>query len=199
VRSVLADAEFRSDLDTFMGRNQIVALGRTASLSRVALLLTCPGVPDLYQGTELWDLSLVDPDNRRPVDFDLRRQLLDELAGADASAVLARADEGAPKLWLIARLLDLRARLPELFGTSEYTPLAATGAKARHAVAFARGRLAVVVPTLPVGLAGTWGDTTVELPPGRWEDVLTGSWYGGGAPVEMAALHASFPAAVLTS
>ncbi len=199
VHAVLADAEFRGDLDTFMGRNQIVALGRIASLARVALLLTSPGVPDLYQGSELWDLSLVDPDNRRPVDFALRQRLLEEIQPAGAADVLARADEGAPKLWLIARLLGLRARRAELFSTSEYAPLAATGTKSRHAVGFARERLVVVVPRLPVGLGGAWGDTTIELPAGRWEDALTGAAHDGGAPVPVGALLAAFPVAVLTS
>ena len=199
VHAVLADAEFRGDLDTFMGRNQVVALGRMASLARVALLLTSPGVPDIYQGSELWDLSLVDPDNRRPVDFELRDRLLQEIDSADAAAVQARADDGAPKLWLIARLLGLRARHPDLFAAADYAPLLAAGTKARHVVAFARGRLAVVVPTLVVGLGGAWGDTTIVLPAGRWKDALTGSAVTGGKPVEVASLLAGFPVAVLTS
>ncbi len=111
----------------------------------------------------------------------------------------ARADDGAPKLWLIARLLGLRARHPDLFATTDYAPLPAAGSKARHVVAFARGRLAVVVPTLVVGLGGAWGDTSIELPPGRWKDALTGSASDGGTPIEVANLLAGFPVAVLTS
>jgi (1->4)-alpha-D-glucan 1-alpha-D-glucosylmutase len=199
VRSTLADAEFRTDLDTFMGRNQIVALGRTASLARIALLLTCPGIPDLYQGSELWDLSLVDPDNRRPVDFEARQRLLSDVENAGAAAALARSDEGAPKLWLIARLLALRTARPELFEGTGYRPLEASGAKARHVVGFARGRVAVVVPVLLVGIAGSWGDTTIQLPAGRWEDALDGSWHDGRSPVALERLLGTFPVAVLTS
>ncbi|MGH7763136.1 MAG: malto-oligosyltrehalose synthase, partial [Candidatus Dormibacteraceae bacterium] len=115
VTNVLADAEFLGDLQTFIGSQQLVSLGRVVSLAQATLLITCPGVPDLYQGSELWDLSLVDPDNRRPVDYELRRRLLSELEDASAAEVTARADEGAPKLWLIARLLDARRRHPDLF------------------------------------------------------------------------------------
>jgi (1->4)-alpha-D-glucan 1-alpha-D-glucosylmutase len=199
VRSVLADTEFRGDLDNFMGLNQIVALGRTTSLAWVALELTSPGVPDVYQGTEVWDLSLVDPDNRRPVDFDARARLLDEVRPASAAEVIARMDEGAPKIWLIARLLALRASRPELFEGSGYTPLEAAGSKARHVVAFTRGRLAVIAPALLFGLGGQWGDTSVTLPAGRWEDALTGAAFEGGGPLELGTLLGGFPVAVLTA
>ena len=197
VGHVMADAEFMGDLQTFMGRAQIVALGRTTSLAQTTLLLTSPGVPDLYQGSELWDLSLVDPDNRRPIDYELRRRLLAEVAGAEAAEVLARSDEGAPKLWLIARLLGQRGRLPELFESQAYAPLEAAGPKAMHVVAFVRDRLLVVVPRLLLGLGGSWGDTTLELPEGPWEDLLTGRREPGNAPVAVGALLEAFPVAVL--
>ncbi len=197
VDAVMADAELMGDFQNFMGRMQIVALGRITSLSQTALLLTCPGVPDVYQGTELWDLSLVDPDNRRPVDFELRRRLLAEAGALPAAGVMARSDEGVPKLWLIARLLERRRDMPELFQSAEYAPLAASGAKARHVVAFARGRrLGVVVPRLLAGLGAGWVDTTVELPDGRWEDVLGGATVEGGR-VELTSLLSAFPVAVL--
>jgi (1->4)-alpha-D-glucan 1-alpha-D-glucosylmutase len=195
--NVMADAELMGDMQTFMGRTQIVALGRITSLAQTALLLTCPGVPDLYQGSELWDLSLVDPDNRRPVDYDLRRRLLDETGSLPAAEVMARADEGVPKLWLIARLLARRRQAPELFASSLYTPIDAAGAKARHVVAFARDRLLVVVPRLLAGLGGAWADTTITLPEGEWTDVLGGAQVQGGGGVEVAALLHDFPVAVL--
>ena len=197
VNNVMADAELMGDLQNFIGRNQLVALGRITSLAQTALLLTCPGVPDLYQGTELWDLSLVDPDNRRPVDFALRRKLLSEIQDSDAQHVLARADEGAPKLWLIARLLQARRERPELFGGSDYRPIVADGAKAQHAVSFVRDRLLVVVPRLLFGLAGNWGDTAIELPAGRWTDLLTSGDQVGGGHVPLSSLLGAFPVAVL--
>ena len=86
------------------------------ALAQTLLKLTAPGVPDLYQGTEVWNVSLVDPDNRRPVDYDLRRRLLHEVEGATPEQVWARVDEGLPKLWLIRQALALRRRQPERFG-----------------------------------------------------------------------------------
>jgi len=195
--AVMADPEFMGDLQNFMGRTQIVALGRINSLAQTALLLTSPGVPDLYQGSELWDLSLVDPDNRRPVDYELRRRLLSDIAALPAAGAMARADEGVPKLWLIARLLGRRRQTPELFESRLYTPIEAAGAKARHAVAFSRDRLLVVVPRLLVGLGGAWADTAVELPEGEWEDLLGDTRVRGGRSVEVASLLHDFPVAVL--
>jgi (1->4)-alpha-D-glucan 1-alpha-D-glucosylmutase len=195
--SVMGDAEFLGDLETFIGRNQLVPLGRITSLAQTALLLTCPGVPDIYQGTEVWDLSLVDPDNRRQVDYERRRRLLAEVRDADPASVLARADDGAPKLWLIARLLEQRRRRPELFESASYAPLTALGAKARHVVSFARDRLLVIVPRLLIGLGGDWGDTTIELPPGRWKNLLTGDEQESGSPVDLSQMLQSFPVAVL--
>ena len=195
--NVMADAEFMGDVQAFMGRTQIVPLGRITSLAQTALLLTCPGVPDLYQGSELWDLSLVDPDNRRPVDFELRRRLLAETASLRAAEVMARSDEGAPKLWLISHLLERRRATPEVFHSQTYSPLDAAGAKARHVVAFARDRLVVVVPRLLAGLGASWADTAIELPSGDWEDVLTGAHHAGGGAVGLSGLLGGFPVAVL--
>ena len=198
VDRVMTDAEFLDDFQNFIGRNQLVAHGRTNSLAQTALMLTCPGVPDLYQGTELWDLSLVDPDNRRPVDYRQRRRLLEEVRSAQPADVLARSDDGAPKLWLVARLLHERRARPELFNGAGYAQLSAVGQKALHAVAFVRDRLLVVVPRLVIGLAGDWGDTTIEVPRGRWRDVLTGKERPAGAAVPLAELLADFPVAVLS-
>lgn len=195
--NVMADSEFMNDLQTFIGRNQLVALGRMNSLAQTALLLTCPGVPDVYQGSELWDLSVVDPDNRRPIDFDKRRQMLSEIQGDEPEQVLARADEGTPKLWLVARLLKLRRERSGLFGDSGYSPIVAHGTKARHVVSFVRGRLTVVVPRLVLGLGGDWGDTEIELPEGAWKDAFTGTTYESGR-VQLGGLLQRFPIAVLT-
>ena len=195
--AVMADPEFMGDLQNFMGRTQIVALGRINSLAQTALLLTSPGVPDLYQGSELWDLSLVDPDNRRPVDYELRRRLLSEIGALPPAGAIARSDEGVPKLWLIARLLGRRRVTPELFESKLYTPIEASGAKARHVVAFSRDRLLVVVPRLLVGLGGAWADTAIELPEGEWEDLLGEARVRGGGAVDVATLLHDFPVAVL--
>jgi len=198
VTAVFADRDFVADLAGFLAEHRIIELGRVSSLAQTALLLTCPGVPDLYQGTEVWDLSLVDPDNRRPVDYAARRGLLADLDGAGPEAALARADEGGPKLWLIHRLLRHRRRQPGAYGpASGYQPLRVAGRKAPHAVAFSRaGGLAVLVPRLLTGLADGWADTKVALPGGAWASVLTGDKVDGGE-VSAAALTRRFPVAVL--
>ncbi len=175
---------------------RMAALGQVNSLAQVALKLTSPGVPDLYQGNELWDFSLVDPDNRRPVDYGLRQRLLAGLPGPGAVSsdaldeLLAHSDDGRIKLFVTARLLALRRAEPELFAESDYAPLAAAGAAAEHVVAFGREtnaegrgsrgrgsrRIVVVVPRLPARLLmdgqrwplgeAVWGDTHVRLPAG---------------------------------
>jgi (1->4)-alpha-D-glucan 1-alpha-D-glucosylmutase len=222
VAGILADRDFVAGLEAFLAQYALIERGRIGSLAATALLLTCPGVPDLYQGTEVWDLSLVDPDNRRPVDYGARRALLGALAGAGPQEALARADEGGPKLWLIHRLLAHRRAHPAAYGPgSLYEPLTVHGSRAAHAVAFTRtGGLAVVVPRLLTGLDGGWDGTTVTLPDGAWVDVLTGeraatgtsgsgatgsgpsgSGTSGGGPggtvADIESLLARFPVAVL--
>jgi (1->4)-alpha-D-glucan 1-alpha-D-glucosylmutase len=172
--------------------------GRINSLAQTLVKLTAPGVPDLYQGTELWSLTLVDPDNRAPVDYTLRRRLLDELEDTTPEAIWRRIDEGLPKLWTIRQALGLRRRRPELFGAQgDYRPLEARGARAGHVVAFARAEAAItIVPRLVIGLGRDWSDTALDVPDGRWRNELTGESVSGG-PVGLAALLRRFPVALL--
>jgi (1->4)-alpha-D-glucan 1-alpha-D-glucosylmutase len=198
VTGALADPEFTADLEAFLP--PVVEAGWVNSLAMKLICLTAPGVPDLYQGSELWDLSLVDPDNRRPVDFELRCRLLEELDATGEEAARTawrRRESGLPKLLLVSRALRLRAERPELFAGGSYEPLPVTGARAAHVIAFWRGgAAATVVPRLTHRLAGDWSGTAVELPPGRWVDRLTSRWQEGGrAPV--AELLADFPVALL--
>lgn len=200
VESALADQEFVADLQRFV--DSLTTPGWITSLSQTLLKLTAPGVPDIYQGTEIWDLSLVDPDNRRPVDYDLRRSLLAELDSTTIEDIWARRDKGLPKLWLIRQTLALRRRRPELFGPrATYQPLAARGTKAAHVVAFVRsGEVVTVAPRLVLNLGGDhteWDDTTLELPAGRWQNELTGDTVEGGT-VALANLLGRFPVALLT-
>ncbi|HEX7167844.1 MAG TPA: malto-oligosyltrehalose synthase [Acidimicrobiales bacterium] len=151
--AVLADESFVESVEAFLAEHRVVEAGRWNSLVQAVVKLTSPGVPDVYQGTELWDLSLVDPDNRRPVDYGARRRLLREIRDLDAGAVLERAETGAPKLWLVERLLRLRRERQELFARDAgYEPLAATGPGADRVLAFARagGRLVVVAVRFPM-------------------------------------------------
>jgi (1->4)-alpha-D-glucan 1-alpha-D-glucosylmutase len=216
VRAILDDAGFVADLEDFVA--PLVEPGRISSLAQTAIKLTFPGVPDVYQGTELWDLSLVDPDNRRPVDYDARVRLLAEAEAATADEALMRMDEGFAKLFLTQRALGLRQKHPDAFGSgSSYEALWATGPRAAHVVAFVRaGRILTVAPRLvltlqekpdsgevggPAGNEGTarspgfeWRDTYLGLPEGEWVDALTGASFSGNVPMEE--LLAGFPVLV---
>ncbi len=193
VRATLADAAANAEIDAFV-RSQVDAGGR-AALGQVALELTAPGVPDIYQGGELWDLSLVDPDNRRPVDYEHRRRLLQELATVEASAAWERRSEGVPKLWLVHRLLELRRQRPTAFAAgAAYEPIATSG-PATRCVAFSRGgEVAVVVPGIDPATGDAAGETTITLPDGAWVG-LDGREHTGGVP--LSTLLAMFPVAVL--
>jgi (1->4)-alpha-D-glucan 1-alpha-D-glucosylmutase len=193
-----ANAAFLDDFQEFQRR--VSRYGLLNSLSQTLLKIASPGVPDTYQGTELWDFSLVDPDNRRPVDYELRRRLLDGLKSAPAGPALAEfarqlaaaPEDGRVKMYVTWRALHARRDNPGLFTTGEYLPADVSGARRDHICAFVRrseGRLAVVaaprlmvrlVPQagdLPLG-AAVWEDTRLLLPaaePGRrLRNVLTG-------------------------
>jgi (1->4)-alpha-D-glucan 1-alpha-D-glucosylmutase len=193
-------APFLRELQQFVLRVQDA--GRVNSLAQTLLKHTAPGVPDLYQGAELWDLSLVDPDNRRPVDFTLRRRLLHELKqikGEDvATQIMMRADEGLPKMWTIYQALQLRRERPECFGAdADYAPLEVDGDKHDHVIAYSRGEEVVtVVPRLTLQLAGVWKDTIVVLPRGNWRNRLTGAAVAEGV-VTMKSLLKDFPVALV--
>ncbi|MFI8736433.1 malto-oligosyltrehalose synthase [Ectopseudomonas toyotomiensis] len=154
----------------------IAPAGALNSLVQCLLRMTTPGVPDLYQGCEFWDFSLVDPDNRRPVDFAARQAALQ--AGDAPAAMLASWQDGRIKQWLIQQVLAIRAAHSSLFSQGSYQPLAVTGRHAAQVLAFLRSHgdehLLVIVPRLAAGLlaehdrphvpAQRWGDTTVVLP-----------------------------------
>ncbi|WP_447944094.1 malto-oligosyltrehalose synthase [Microbacterium aurum] len=196
----LIDAAFgaaRPTIETIVAA--VAGPGRVNALSAKLLQVAGPGVPDVYQGTELWDHSLVDPDNRRPVDFAARRALLarlDEgwLPGVDDEG----ADAGAAKLLVTSRTLRLRRDRPDLF--TRYTPLEAVGVASAHAIGFDRGGAIAVATRLPVGLAaaGGWRDTAVLVPAGRWRDAFTGAEFDGGG-VPLAAMLDRYPVALLTA
>jgi (1->4)-alpha-D-glucan 1-alpha-D-glucosylmutase len=196
VTATLDDAEFRKDLQDFVA--PLVEAGYLNSLAQTLVKATAPGVPDFYQGCELWDLNLVDPDNRRPVDFGLRVRLLAEVRTLSAEEIWQRRDAGLPKLWLIRQVLTLRRSQPEWFnGFSSHETLPVRGGKAQHAVVFMRGGSAItVVPRLVLGLNGDWADTTTEVPEGKWRNELTGEDVMEGS-MSLAALLRKFPVALL--
>ncbi|MCD2185677.1 malto-oligosyltrehalose synthase [Actinomycetospora soli] len=197
---VLGNAETVAEIETFVA--QIDRHGRSNALGQKLLQIAGPGVPDVYQGTELFEYSLVDPDNRRPVEFARRRELLARIDGGWMPP--GDDPDGASKLLVTAAALRLRRFRPELF--DGYAPLPASGPAAEHAVAFARGgpagreRLVVVATRLPVGLeaAGGWADTVLPLPGGAsdWTDMVTGEAVDGATPA-LSTLLARYPVALL--
>jgi malto-oligosyltrehalose synthase len=191
---------FLAEAEAFVDR--IAPIGIRNSLAQTVLRLTLPGVPDLYQGTEFWDFSLVDPDNRRPVDFGARTNALTE--GADLALLLAEWSDGRVKQALIARLLGFRQRHAALFADGDYEPLAPSGAQAEHLIAFSRRRrgeaLIVVVPRLTAGLdAGigpVWQGTRMALPQAKATDVLRPRKIEIGAETDAALLLDALPIGV---
>ncbi|MEO9140619.1 MAG: malto-oligosyltrehalose synthase [Jatrophihabitans sp.] len=172
--------------------DRITPYGWSNSLGQKLVQLTVPGVPDVYQGTELWDDSLVDPDNRRAVDLNARRALLDKLDTSDDPPPIDAS--GAAKLWVVSRALRLRRDWPDLF--SGYAPIVADGPAADHAVAFDRGGVITIATRLPVGLEqqGGWRDSAIDVG-GPATDVITGRRIP--REIALADLLADYPVALL--
>lgn len=176
---------------------EIAPAGWSNSLAAKILQLTGPGVPDIYQGSELWETSLVDPDNRRTVDFARRRRMLEDLDAAVARGELPAVDEdGAAKLLMTSRALRLRRDRPELF--TRYTPMEVVGPASTHAIAFDRGGALTVATRLPLGLErrGGWGETVLLRHVGPTTDALTGRVFTGSS-VRLDELLATYPVALL--
>ncbi|WP_277182963.1 malto-oligosyltrehalose synthase [Caballeronia sp. BR00000012568055] len=185
---------FLSELSAFVKR--IGPLGAMNSFQQTLLRLTSPGVPDLYQGTELWDFSLVDPDNRRPVDYALRREWLAELGEqGPPSEQLSNWRDGRVKLALVHRSLALRKHCESLFAQGDYVPLTVQGEQAEHVIAFARhagSAFAIVIATrlagpllgvgdVPLVEPALWGDTFITLPEALHSRALF-DWLSPNAP-----------------
>ncbi|MEV5634026.1 malto-oligosyltrehalose synthase [Micromonospora tulbaghiae] len=185
------DPELHAQITAFAA--EITPPGWSNALGQKLVQLAMPGVPDVYQGTELWENSLVDPDNRRPVDFAVRR---DMLARLDAGWRPAVAGDGAAKLLVVSRTLRLRRDRPDLFGG--YRPVPVRGPGAAHAVAFDRGGAVAVATRLPLRLArsGGWRDTTVSLPVHQCTDLFTGRVYSG-SELLLDDLLSTYPVALL--
>lgn len=180
--------------------DRIDAAGWSNGLGQKLVQLTAPGVPDVYQGTESWDRSLVDPDNRRPVDYTERRHVLAELDGPDDDGpeqLPTIGIDGAAKLLVTSRALRLRRDHPELF--TRYLALEATGSAADHVLAFDRGGAVTIATRLPIGLerVGGWGDTLVHAVPLDRVDLLTGRSVPAGRGIALAELLTDYPVALL--
>ncbi len=197
------NAVFLENFDRFTRR--VAALGAINSLTQTVLKCTTPGVPDFYQGCEIWDFSLVDPDNRRPVDYAHRQRLLASLPAASpasASALLADWPSEQIKLFLTQKLLHLRRSHPALFQSGSYRPLEIDGSFAHKIVGFLRDdgrqKVAVLVPRLTAPLAfppigSVWEETTCLLPVGIWQDIFSGVSHNLAGPAKLAEVLAHLP------
>ena len=180
---------------------RVARIGAINGLAQLAMQMTLPGVPDLYQGTEEWDLSLVDPDNRRPVEWDRLARQLDDVAEADPAELAAAWPDGRIKHWLAARLLRLRREDPALFARGDYAPVPVQGPAAAHVVAWRRSlddrHLVVAVPRLVAGqLNGALGltgfdGTALTLPEGR--SVGDGERGNGGSRADLGPVFGRLP------
>jgi (1->4)-alpha-D-glucan 1-alpha-D-glucosylmutase len=187
-KQLLDDADVQASVAEFVA--SLEPLMRANVLGQKLVALTMPGVPDIYQGCDLVDLSLVDPDNRRPVDFADRRARLERLDAGKSPADLS--DE---KLLVVSRALRVRRDHPEWFGSA--SSYAAVPTTTPHAVAFARASSVVTVASRLTAHSPAWDDHTIDLPPGRWRDVLTDREHDGGA-VAVGDVLATLPVALLT-
>jgi (1->4)-alpha-D-glucan 1-alpha-D-glucosylmutase len=211
---------FWPDFEAF--QREIAAYGVYNSLSQITLKITCPGLPDFYQGTDLWDFSLVDPDNRRPVDFPKRATLLKELRETPAEAQTERLKElvrskqdGRIKLLLIHKGLQARRQNRELFDEGDYLPAPVHGSRMEHVIAFFRARrdrrALVVVPRFLTSLVGpdepplgreVWQDTRIALPHDAapdWRDVITGRTLTASDELFAGDILSEFPVSILLS
>ena len=197
IERIYESQTFISEVESFVKR--VLAAGHINGLAQSLLRYTAPGIPDTYQGGELWDLRLVDPDNRTPVDYELRQSMLNELkSGMTPEDIMRRSASGLPKLWVTHSALRLRREHPEWFGAeASYTPLIANGLKAPHVISFLRGKAVItLVPRWPLKRGDSWAGTTVELPEGRWKNVLTSEILSDGRMRIQSLLH-RFPVALL--
>jgi len=216
---------FWADFETF--QREISAYGVYNSLAQTVLKMTCPGLPDFYQGTELWDLSLVDPDNRRPVDFDMRAHFLNGLVDHPDDPWRARPTlhlDGRIKMRLILAGLQVRRENKELFDHGDYIPASVRGSRAEHIAAFFRTprasgspaqermpstRALIVVPRFVTSLVPpgqpplgkeVWRDTRIDLPPdagAEWRDTITGDTLSAAREIAVGDILSQFPVSIL--
>ena len=226
VTAVLQSEQFRADFLPF--QRQVSYFGMLNSLAQTLLKLTVPGVPDLYQGNELWEFNLVDPDNRRAIDYPARERMLRQLTASSrlecgarsryAQELAAKMEDSRIKMYVIWKGLNLRKSQPLIFQDGDYLPLRATGEKASHVIALARitgeSCLLVAVPRLSARLVGkqlclpigadVWGETELRLPDlvqNSFRNLFTGEFLSieAGKPLQLSSILAVFPVALLMS
>jgi (1->4)-alpha-D-glucan 1-alpha-D-glucosylmutase len=206
VDSLYVNRHFLIDFERF--QKKIAYFGALSSVSQLVLKITSPGIPDFYRGTDVWDLSLADPDNRRPVDFSSRKEMLAALANNSSPRQLLKSwADGRLKLYVTHKLLQFRRAQADLFLQGEYIPLSVRGSRSDHIIAFAR-RLhddwcIIAVPRLLAKLGrgkNVWQDTSIQWPdgsPSRWVNILTQEKIFAKEAPAASRLFTTLPCAVL--
>ena len=212
--------EFWQDFTRF--QRKVAGYAIYNSLSQILVKMAAPGVPDFYQGSELWELNLVDPDNRRPVNFDLRAGLLAQIKNEEdrndsnfVTELLKHPEDGSVKLFLIYRLLSARTKYRRIFEDGDYIPLTTVGSKSEHIIAFARKsgkKIAVAIAArflssvispaqLPIG-KNVWKDTSIVIPEKTanfWLNTITGEKMNASNELSVDHILSKFPVALLVT
>lgn len=221
IESILSPGAQNDFLPDFLSfQRKIAYYGILNSLSQVLIKITSPGVPDFYQGTELWELSLVDPDNRRPVAYERRKELLESIKQNEGSRqfienILAAPQDGRLKMFLTRKALQARKKYRQTFEKGAYIPLEAKGQYKEHVVAFARAGAetwaVTIVPRFSTALvrqgryplgSDVWQDTRVILPgeaPGEWKSTILAQDIASGDSIPVALALSRFPVALLVN
>ncbi len=195
IENICKDNEFINSLESFI--SLILKPARISSLSQILIKYTAPGIPDLYQGAELWEIVLVDPDNRRAIDYEFRQNIFTQMEKMSSKEALEHLDTGLTKMFVLHQCLKVRRENQECFGAdSSYTPLEISGAKAGNIIGFRRNeRIITIAPRLLLGLQNDWQDTLLKLPAGRWTNVFSSQTFEN--VIEIKNLLSDFPLALL--
>ncbi|CAN5453855.1 malto-oligosyltrehalose synthase [soil metagenome] len=217
IASILSNEDFLQDFQPFLLK--IVGYGVYYSLGQVLIKITAPGIPDIYQGCELWDLSMVDPDNRRPVDFDLRQKYLKKFEKTETDSkflqnLLEEPEDGRIKMFTTIKALEVRRKLPDLFAEGDYLPLEISGKNSSHVFGYLRKLNStwclILLPGALVSLDylekvadmnSIWEDTFIHLPPNSpnsWTNVYTNNKVNTDGQLSANEVFSGFPVALLT-
>lgn len=197
IDSLYQHENFIQSLNDFVSELEVP--GWINSLQQLTLRLTAPGFPDIYQGCEIWNHSLTDPDNRRPVDFAQISELFDQLTDRCCREIMYEQQQGLPKMFIIKKVLELRAKVPEFNEPDSYQQLDVAGTRHENLIAYMRGSSVIVlVPRLSMSLKNNWGATRLTIPDGRWQNIFTDQIINSGSQ-KIKDLLKEFPVAVLAN
>ena len=195
INRIFENKEFISSLEGFIA--ELIEYGRINSLAQITLKLTSPGIPDIYRGTEVWNNSLADPDNRRPFSINERKSILKRIEKMDCQSILEAYDEGLPKMFIIKKILEIRKKDFSFNSRDSYREIRASGTCSDNVLSYIRGKnLIVVVPRLLLKIKKQWKNTKLNLPKGEWINIFSEKTFPSGA-ISVENILKDFPVAVL--